>query len=653
MTVTELPTPYQGQIFRAHYARWREEDKRRETWPEAVDRYLSHVVVKQAQKHDYEVPEDLLQEIRQEMLDLELVGSMRALATAGPALDRDNIAGYNCVYLAINRTQAFDETLLLLACGCGVGFSVERQFVNQLPTVPEELYPSDTTIVVTDSKIGWASSLRQLINLLYSGVVPKWDTSRVRPAGTPLKTMGGRASGPGPLEELFRYVIATFQNAVGRKLYSIECHGIECKIGTAIISAGKRRSALLSMSNPSDDRMRDAKSGNWQDIHPEFALANNSAAWTEKPDAERFLGEWLALVKSHSGERGIIYREGMKKQVGRNGRRNTDHEFGTNPCCEIILRDREACNLSEVVLRPHDTFARVARKVELTTILGTIQSTLTDFRYLSPAFKRNCEEERLLGVSLTGVMDHPVFANVLAPDQKFLADSGLTPDDGLRGVLESLKALAVRTNEIVAQRLGIPPSAAITCIKPSGTTSQLVYSAPGMHTWWAEFMKRTVRLSKHDPVAQLMESLGVPCEDEIMNPNGTWVFSFPLRAPKGAMTRKSLSAVEQLELWLLYAEHWCEHKPSMTVYVKDHEWVEAGAFVHKNFDRMSGISFLPAEAASVIYQQAPYQEVTPEEYETMVKEMPPIDWSRLSEFEQEDNTTGSRELSCIAGACEV
>jgi ribonucleoside-triphosphate reductase len=516
---------------------------------------------------------------------------------------------------------------------------LRRAPVRQRPTRGPELHESDNTIVVRDSKIGWSKALRALITSLYNGDIPKWDVSKVRPSGARLKTFGGRASGPGPLEDLFRYVIETFRNAEGRKLTSIECHGIMCKVGDIVVVGGVRRSALISLSNPSDDRMRDAKSGQWWATHPEYALANNSACWTEKPSAEKFIDEWAALIRSKSGERGIVNRSGLKAQVARNGRRDPNHDFGTNPCSEIILRDRQFCNLSEVVARREDTWEELERKVRLATILGALQSTFTDFRYLSAQWKKNCEEERLLGVSITGIMDHPTLAG----------RDGVTR---LRALLSSLKAVAIETATEWSEKLGINLAAAITCVKPSGTVSQLVNSASGIHARYADFYIRTNRLSKNDPVAQLLYMQGIPCEDELLHPDSTWVFSYPIKSPEGSVTRHAMNAIEQLELWLAYAEEWCEHKPSITVYVRDDEWMEVGAFVYKHFDKMSGVSFLPTSEHT--YQQAPYQEIDEDEYNRLVAEMPEeIDWSLLEHLEKEDQTEGMKELACVAGACEI
>lgn len=635
-----LPTLYQQQIAKSKYARWNEPARRREHWPETVDRYIA-AIQKQTEKHDYTLTEEEVAELRLAILNLEVMPSMRALMTAGTALDRDNMASFNCAALAVDRPQAFDEALYILCCGTGVGFSVENKFVSQLPPIPTVLYPSETTIVVRDSKIGWASALRQLIHLLYSGVIPNWDVSKVRPAGARLKTFGGRASGPGPLIDLFNYVIQVFQGAQGRKLNSIECHGIMCKVGDIVVVGGVRRSALISLSDPTDDRMRDAKAGQWWTDHPEYALANNSAIWNEKPSMERFMEEWSALIRSKSGERGIVNRQGLRQKAAQNGRRDIGHDFLLNPCAEIILRSRGLCNLSEVVVRTEDTKDDIIRKIRLAAIVGTIQSTYTDFRYVSAAWKKNAEEERLLGVSLTGVMDHPILSGQVEDENFPLAE-----------LLAEFRQVAVDVNAIWAPKLGISPSVAVTCVKPSGTVSQLVDSASGMHARYADYYVRTNRMSKHDPVAQLLYMQGVPCEDEVLHPDTTWVFSYPQKAPASAVTRDQMSAIEQLELWLVYAEHWCEHKPSVTVYVHEDEWLSVGAFVFKHFAQMSGVSFLPHSDHT--YQQAPYQEITEDEYNDLTSAMPhSIDWDLLSVYEKEDTTEGVKELACTAGSCEL
>jgi ribonucleoside-triphosphate reductase (thioredoxin) len=563
--------------------------------------------------------------------------SMRSVMTAGPALARDNTSGYNCAYLPVDDLKSFDEAMYILLCGTGVGFSVERQYVSKLPEVPELMFKSDTVIVVKDSKGGWAKGLRQLIALLYAGEIPAWDVSLVRPAGAKLKTFGGRASGPAPLVDLFNFVVNTFTNAKGRKLSSIECHDLMCKIGEVVVVGGVRRSAMISLSNLSDDRMRNAKSGNWWEHEGQRALANNSVAYTERPDMETFLAEWTSLVKSKSGERGIFSRVASRKQAAKSGRRNVDYEFGTNPCSEIILRPNQFCNLSEVVVRATDTIVDLERKVRLAAIIGTIQSTLTHFPYLRKIWQTNTEEERLLGVSLTGIMDNRLMTHANA---------------GLEKLLEHLKNVAITTNAEWAERLNIPASTAITCVKPSGTVSQLVDSASGIHARHSAYYIRTVRGDNKDPLTQFMIDQGIPAEPCVMKPDSTTVFSFPQMSPRQAVTRNDMTALEQLELWMTYQRHWCEHKPSVTITVKDNEWMEVGAWVYKNFDEVSGVSFLPHSDHS--YQQAPYQEVGKHDYETLLSVMPErIDWARLSEYETEDTSKGTSTFACAGGSCEM
>lgn len=633
-----LPTDYQSFIATSRYARWIDAENRRETWPETVSRYIKNVV---ETKTEYR---EIIGEIENAILSLEIMPSMRAMMTAGPALERDNTAGYNCSYLPVDDPKSFDEAMFILLCGTGVGFSVERQYISKLPEIPENLFKSDTTIIVKDSKEGWAKALRQLISLLYAGEIPQWDVSKVRPAGAKLKTFGGRASGPAPLVELFNFVINTFVNAKGRKLSSIECHDILCKIGEVVVVGGVRRSAMISLSNLSDDRMRHAKSGQWWEKNGQRALANNSVAYTEKPDMETFLREWLSLVESKSGERGIFSRPASKKQAAKSGRRDADQEFGTNPCSEIILRPYQFCNLTEVVVRSTDTLKDLERKVKLATILGTIQSTFTHFPYLRKVWKDNTEAERLLGVSLTGIMDN----RVLIDDDFALSCEGWT----VAKILEHLKNVAVATNAEWAERLGIPASAAITCVKPSGTVSQLVDSASGIHARHSAHYIRTVRGDNKDPLTQFMKDQGIPNEPDVMKPDQTTVFSFPMKSPEGAITRNDMTAIEQLELWLIYQRHWCEHKPSITVTVRDHEWMEVGAWVYKHFDEVSGVSFLPH--SDHVYQQAPYQDVSEREYLEALALMPKrIDWAKLSEYEVEDTSKGTSTFACVGGACEI
>lgn len=630
-----LPTDYQTFIATSRYARWLEKENRRETWGETVTRFMENVVAPKVEYGpDY-------QDIYDAILDLQVMPSMRAVMTAGPALHRDNTCAYNCAFTAVDNVKSFDEAMFILLCGTGVGFSVERQHINKLPEVPENLFASDTTIAVHDSKEGWAKALRQLIALLYSGEIPKWDVSKVRGAGERLKTFGGRASGPAPLEELFRFVIAKFKDAKGRKLSSIECHDIMCKIGEVVVVGGVRRSAMISLSNLTDDRMRYAKSGQWWEGNTQRALANNSVSYTEKPDAEAFLREWTALIESKSGERGIFNRVASKKQAEKNGRRKTDFEFGTNPCSEIILRPNQFCNLTEVVVRATDDLEALKRKVRLATILGTIQSTYTHFPYLRKVWKDNTEEERLLGVSLTGIMDNEI-----------LNGKSLQYGKNLPKLLEELKQVAIDTNAEWAAILDIPVSTAITCVKPSGTVSQLVDSASGIHPRHSEYYIRTVRGDNKDPLTQFMIAQGIPNEPDVMKPDNTTVFSFPQKSPTSAVTRNEMTALEQLELWLTYQRHWCEHKPSITVNVRDSEWVEVGAWVYKHFDEISGISFLPFSDHS--YAQAPYQECSKGDYETLKSVMPDkIDWTKLSDFEKEDNTKSSQTMACISGFCEI
>ena len=632
-----LPTPYQEFIHLSRYSRWLPEEGRRETWPETVSRYFTFFDEHLMEMHKYKLPKELRKEIEEAVLDLKVMPSMRCIMTAGEALKRENIAGYNCSYVAINRPQSFDEILYILMNGTGVGFSVERQFVSQLPVVGEEFHMTDTVITVADSKLGWAKAFKELVGMLYIGQIPKWDTSKVRPAGAPLKTFGGRASGPEPLESLFNFTVNIFQNAAGRKLSSIECHDIVCKIAEIVVVGGVRRSALISLSNLSDDRMRAAKHGQWWEQNPQRALANNSACYSEKPDIGVFMDEWKALYESKSGERGIFNRESAVKMAERSGRRDVNHEFGTNPCSEIILRDREFCNLSEVVVRVTDTVETLKKKARLAAILGTLQSTLVNFKYVSSQWKKNCEEERLLGVSLTGIMDSPL-------------TNGNEGDLGK--LLDELRKIVVATNKEFANKIGINQSTATTCVKPSGTVSQLTDAASGIHARHNPYYIRTVRGDKKDPLTKMMTDAGFPVEDDHLNPSHTAVFSFPMKVERGAVFRTDKTAIEQLELWKSYQEHWCEHKPSVTISVKENEWMTVGAWVYENFDYMSGVSFLPFSEHT--YKQAPYQDIEKKDYDELLKLMPKnVDWSKLSEYERSDMTVGSQELACTAGVCEV
>ena len=632
----ELPSDYQKFIHTSRYARWIEKEKRRETWTETVKRYFDFFEVQLKEHNNFTVTPDLRKELEEAVLNLEIMPSMRALMTAGEALRRDNTAGYNCSYVAINRVRAFDEILYILMCGTGVGFSVERQYVEKLPTIAENFSPSDTTIIVEDSKAGWAKAYKELVSLLIGGQIPRWDISKVRSAGSRLKTFGGRASGPRPLEDLFKFTVDTFKRASGRKLTSIECHDIVCKIAEIVVVGGVRRSALISLSNLTDERMRDAKSGAWWNENPQRALANNSVSYKEKPEIGVFMDEWVALYKSKSGERGIFNRDACRRTVSKLGeRRDASYEFGTNPCSEIILRDRQFCNLTEVVVRPEDTLQSLRRKVRLATILGTWQASLTHFPYLSSEWKKNCTEEALLGVSLTGILDNKMMRT--------------TKD--IPNTITNMKELAIEVNKEYSSLIGINPAAAITCIKPSGTVSQLTDAASGIHARHNEYYIRTVRADRKDPLCQMMVEMGFPSEPCVMKPDHTMVFSFPMKA-EGSITRNDLTAIEHLELWLTYQRHWCEHKPSITITVREHEWMEVGAFVYKHFDEISGISFLPHSDHS--YRQAPYQDCTKEQYEEMLEKMPKnVDWSTLTKYEKEDKTTSSQTFACTGDKCEL
>ena len=630
-----LPTNYQSFIHMSRYSRWLEEEQRRETWEETIDRYLSFMANHLKENYSYSLFGKELGELRDAMLSLKVLGSMRALMTAGPALARENVAGYNCSYLPVDSPRSFDECLYILMNGTGVGFSVERQYIAKLPTIPDqEFEETDDVVSVTDSKEGWARGLRDLISLLYTNRVPKIDTSKIRPAGARLKVFGGRASGPAPLEELFDFTIQTFKKAKGRKLTSIECHDIMCKVGQVVVVGGVRRSALISLSNLTDERMRKAKSGDWWVDNQQRALSNNSVCYTEKPDMGIFMREWLSLYESKSGERGIFNRASAQVKAASNGRRDGDIDFGTNPCCEIILRPYQFCNLSEVICRAEDDIATLKEKIRLATILGTFQSTLTDFGYLRKRWKDTTEEERLLGVSLTGIMDCPAVYDA-------------SPE-----ALQQLRDVAVKTNKKLAEKLGIKQSTAVTCVKPSGTVSQLVDAASGIHARHNPFYIRTVRGDNKDPLTMFMKDKGVPAEPDFTAPDSVTVFSFPMKSPEHAITRYSLSAIEQLELWLKIADNYCEHKPSVTISVKENEWLEVGSWCWDHFDSLSGISFLPFSDHS--YKQAPYQDIKREDYSALLKDMPPvIDWTELQMYEQGDTTTGSQELACAGGVCEV
>ena len=635
--MNNLPSTYQSVIHKSRYARFIDEEGRREEWEETVDRLMSYIIHK-----TNGIAEtgpnwaNTLVELKEAILKLEVMPSMRLLMTAGTAVERDNIAAYNCSYLAVNNKRSFSEALYILMNGTGVGFSCERQEINQLPELPSEFRSVDDVIVVADSKLGWAKAYKKLLSSLWEGDIPRVDYSRIRRAGERLKTFGGRASGPEPLERLFNFSRDTLVAARGRKLNSLEVHDMMCMVGEIVVVGGVRRSALISLSNLTDRRMREAKMGAWYVDNPHRGLANNSVSYTETPDSETLLEEWLSLVKSKSGERGIFNRVAAQKQAGKWGRRSTTLNYGTNPCSEIILRDKQFCNLTEVVVRAEDTFETLSRKVRLATILGTFQSTLTEFNFLSEEWKKNTEEERLLGVSLTGIMDNPLLNG--------------SYDYDLPVALDELRIIARKTNEEYAEQLGVPASVAITCVKPSGTVSQLVDSASGIHARHASYYIRRIRMDKKDPIYTFLKDKGYPVEDEVHRPDSTAVFSFPMASPKGAVTRTEKTALEQLELWLVYQRHWCEHKPSITISVKDNEWFEVGAWVSKHFDEISGVSFLPYSDHT--YQQAPYEDITEEQYNELLSAMPEaVDWTEM--LEETDNTEGSQTLACVGTSCEI
>lgn len=625
---------YEDFIHISRYAKWLEDERRRETWEETTRRYVEFFAGR------FPDLSDEILSLQKPILEKEVMPSMRAVMTAGKALEKSEVANYNCAYVAVDHPRVFDEILFILMNGTGVGFSVERQYVQRLPEVAEEFYESDTTIVVPDSKIGWATSFRELVSLLYSGKIPKWDLSRVRPSGARLKTFGGRASGPEPLNHLFHFAVQLFRKASGRKLNSIECHDLVCKIAEIVVVGGVRRSALISLSNLSDDRMRNAKNGQWWAIEPQRQLANNSAVYTERPELDVFLKEWKSLYESKSGERGIFSRVAAKKQVAKYGKRDSDYEFGTNPCSEIILRSAQFCNLSEVVVRRWDTLDDLKEKARVAAILGTLQSTMTNFKYLRKVWQRNCEEERLLGVSLTGIMDHLVLCG-MHDDHSVLKDW-----------LSQLREVVVETNKEWAEKLGISASTAVTAVKPSGTVSQLVNCASGIHARFSSFYIRRVRIDKKDPLCQFMQERGFPGEQDKYNSHA-YVFEFPVRSPESSVTVDQISSTQQLEIWKVYQDYWCEHKPSCSVYYSDESFMDVGAWVWRNFDQISGISFMPQ--SDHVYEQAPYEAITEEEYYKLLENMPKgVDWqSELTQYEKEDTTQNTKELQCSGGSCEV
>jgi len=644
MPTSPFPSLYEEFIFKSRYARWLEDKGRRENWDETVSRLVQYYFNQVLEKVEdvqscgviaKDMREFPTKELHDAIYNLEVMPSMRALMTAGPALDRCHVPAYNCAYLPVDSPRSFDEAMYILLCGTGVGFSVESKYVDQLPRISERFEPTDTVIVVADSKEGWAKSFRELISLLIAGQLPHWDVSRVRHKGARLRTFGGRASGPEPLVDLFKFACGLFQSAAGRRLTSLECHDLMCKIADIVVVGGVRRSAMISLFDCTDDRMSTAKTGAWWEASGHRRLANNSAVYdNRRPDIGFFMKKWEELYASKSGEPGLFSRYACQNIAARSGRRDSNFDYGTNPCSEIILRPFQFCNLSEVVVRAGDTRDDLERKVRIAAILGTIQSSFTDFRYLRKIWKDTCNEERLLGVSLTGVCDN----------------LGLIGDPD---ILEKLKAVVVDTNKEWAERLGIAPSVATTCVKPSGTVSQLVNSASGLHPRHSLYYLRTVRADNKDPLTVFLKDAGVYWEPDVMAEHSTSVFFFPIASPEGSVTRDDLDSIKSLELWKLLQDNWCEHKPSATINVKEDEWLSVGAWVYENFDTLSGVSFLPHDGGS--YKQAPYQEVTKEEYEDWILKhpLPAINWDDMRFYETEDNTTGSQELACTGSNCEV
>jgi ribonucleoside-diphosphate reductase alpha chain len=636
MTEKYQMTPYNTFIAKSRYSRYLDDKGRREHWGETVTRYFDFMEKHLETKQNYKLTPELRKELQDAVTQLDVVPSMRAVMTAGAALERQNVAAFNCSYLPIDDPKAFDEAMYILLCGTGVGFSVEQQYVKKLPEVPEQLFDSKTSIVVSDSKEGWAKSLRQLLALLYSGEIPKFDVSRVRPAGARLKTFGGRASGPGPLEELYKFCVTKFKGAVGRRLTSLECHDILCKIGEVVVVGGVRRSAMISLSDLSDDKMAHAKAGNWWEHQGQRALANNSATYTETPSIGQFIREWSSIYDSHSGERGIFNREASQKQAAKNGRRDASYDFGTNPCSEIILRPYQFCNLSSCIIRSTDDVDSISNKIRLATILGTFQASLTDFPYLRKIWQKNTEEEALLGVSMTGILDNTLLNNPNDPD--------------LPARLEKLRDIAIAVNAEFSSAIGINQSVAVTAVKPEGTVSQLCSTASGIHPQHSKYYIRRVRADNKDPLTEFMKQAGFLAEPCFMKPDSTTVFSFPVKVADGALLREDLTAIEHLRLWLLFQRHYCEHKPSVTISVLENEWMDVGAWTFKHFDEVTGVSFLPMDGGT--YKQAPYEECTEETYNQLKMLLPEtVDWENFREYD--DNVEGAQTLSCTAGGCEI
>jgi len=615
-------------VYIRTYSRWIEEKKRRETWEETVDRFMNFIVKERVDK----IPNKVLKKIKEKILNFEVMPSMRAMWSAGNAAKNENVSMYNCAFTAVDKPEAFAESLYILMCGTGLGYSVEKEIIEQFPTIPKIEIDKKETIVIEDSRKGWADSLKYLVNSLFEGKDIDFDYSQLRPKGARLITMGGRSSGPAPLINLHQYIRETFFKAQGRKLTPIECSDIMNQIADSVVVGGVRRSSQISLSDLEDEEMRNAKI--WP-FPPRRSMSNNSAIYRIKPKAVEFLKEWASLAISGTGERGIFNIETAQKNCPE--RRKGKYIQGVNPCGEVNLRNKQFCNLSEVVITENDDFDTLLDKVETATWLGVIQSTFTDFPYLSKEWKKNCEEERLLGVSLTGQMDNPIILSV--------------------EILKALKRKAQKIAEHASKIMEINNPTAITLVKPSGTVSQLVDSSSGIHTRYAKYYIRRYRISSTDPLLKMIKDQGITVkpengqEDLKENEISTYVISFPIKSPENAVTRNNLSAIEQLEWYKKIQTNYCEHNASMTVYVKDEEWFEVGNWVYKNWNIVNGISFLPYDGGK--YKQAPYEEITEEQYNKLIKSFKTIDYSQLSKYELEDNTEGAKMYNCSGDKCEI
>ncbi|MDA0320449.1 MAG: recombinase [Proteobacteria bacterium] len=616
-------------VYISKYSKFLHDQNRRETWAETVKRYKANVL-------DRHLSNEMAEIIARAILNLEVVPSMRMLATAGPALDRDNVCGYNCAYKAITQPRDFSDALFILSSGTGMGYSVEKKYISQLPKVPSSVKMDEVSFTVQDSREGWQEAVQFAMEEGFLGNIYEYDLSLLRPEGAILKTFGGRSSGPEPLRKTLNYINDLFKKAAGRQLTSLECHDLMCMIASCIVAGGVRRSAMISLGDIDDVEMRNAKNWSLGAFPEERHSANNSYVTNGTPSKEEFEAEWSAMVAGKSGERGIFNRASAKAQAEKFGRKVAD--FGCNPCSEILLvDDGQFCNLSEVIIRADDDFYDLKRKVELATIIGTVQSTFTHFPALPKNWTDNCEEERLLGVSMTGIMDNPLTNGVLA---------------GLPGRLNELRNFAIDTNKKWAEKLGISAAASVTCVKPSGSVSALTGTASGIHSRWSDYYIRRTIQSNADPLTQLMIDEGIPHEPSATKPDLETVFSFPIASPLGAVTNGTRSAIEQMEMWLTYQRNWTTHKVSATISVKSDEWDDLAKFVYDHFDEIAGVSFLPYDDHA--YVQAPYEQISAEKYEELNLAFPiSVNWSRLPEFEIEDTTKASQELACTGGACEI